>query len=122
MDLASDYRRPALLEFLADGRTLAVEQPYGLLVYEREDEAFGRIELEGRVTGVDVLSELGILLSTSRGDQATGGTTTIRATVLPDRPFLSQSVASDEVFVQGREARIYIGVNGRLACVELIEA
>lgn len=126
LDLDSDYRRPVLLEFLRDGRSLVIEQPGGVLVYDRERESFGRIDLGGRVEAVSTLRELDLILSTSRlatsrrDVSGSGGVRTMRATVRPDMVLFSQPVEAEHMFLHGTDSRIYFGFNGRLACVELV--
>lgn len=66
LDLESDYRRSLLLEFLADGRSLVVEQPGGMLVYDLETEEFSRIDLGGSVEVVDSMAAFDLILTASR--------------------------------------------------------
>lgn len=126
LDVGSAYRRPLLIEFLRDGSTLVVEQPGGLLVYDRERESFGRIDLGGEAETVDVLDDPPLIVSISRLESlrrdvsGSVGTRMIRATVRPDMPLFSQQVESEHTFLDAVGSRIYFGLNGRIACVELV--
>ncbi len=130
LELDSDYRRPVLLDFLDDGATLAVEQPGGLLLYDRSTESFERIELGGAVEEVTALPELDLVLAAARiapgagvasGEQNTGEPVRrLQATVWPDLPLFAQTMVSGDVFLNAEGSRIYIGANGRLLCVELV--
>lgn len=130
LELDSDYRRPVLLDFLDDGATLAVEQPGGLLLYDRSTESFGRIDLGGAVEEVAALPELELVLAAARdapGEDVAPGedlvdlpTHRLQATVWPDLPLFAQTMASEDVFLRVEGSLIYIGANGRLLCVELV--
>jgi hypothetical protein len=126
LELDSDYRRPVLLEFLPDGNTLAVEQPAGVLVYHRATEVFNLIELGGKVEAVASLSDFDVLLTASqeimpgRFTQTGAGVRRVQATVRPDMPLFTQRAGAEDVFLHGDGSRIYFGLNGRLACVELV--
>ncbi|NBF39358.1 MAG: hypothetical protein GVY14_02980 [Spirochaetes bacterium] len=134
LELDSDYRRPVLLDFLDDGATLAVEQPGGLLLYDRSTESFDRIDLGGEIDEVTALPELDLVLAAARvapGTHGAGATRgedgspasvrRLQATVWPDLPLFSQAMATDDVFLSAAGSRIYIGANGRLLCVELVQ-
>ena len=124
LELDSDYRRPVLLDFLDDGVTLAVEQPGGLLLYDRTTESFGRIDLGGRAEEVAALPELNLVLAASRAAAGVDASGTpihrVQASVLPDLPLFAQSMVTEEVFLSVEGSRIYIGASGRLLCVELV--
>jgi hypothetical protein len=125
LELDSDYRRPILLDFLDDGATLAVEQPGGLLLYDRSTESFDRIDLGGEVEEVTALPQLDLVLAAARVAPGENGASTpvrrLQATVWPDRPLFSQAMATDDVFLSAAGSRIYIGARGRLLCVELVQ-
>lgn len=125
LELDSDYRRPLLLDFLDDGETLAVEQPGGLLLYHRDTESFNRIDLAGAVEEVRALPELDLVLAAARvapgEDVGDVPTRRLQATVWPDLPLFAQTIATDDVFLSAAGSRVYIGANGRLLCVELVQ-
>jgi hypothetical protein len=120
LDLETDYRRPVLLRFLRDGRTLVAERPEGFLAYDMSEQTFGRVDLGGSVREVAALSEYGLLVSAaSVGAAGAPGVQRLQATVDPGRPLFRQSAASEDVFLEASGSRIYFGMDGRLACVEL---
>ncbi|MFO7781623.1 MAG: hypothetical protein R6W94_08340 [Spirochaetia bacterium] len=150
LELDSDYRRPVLLDFLDDGAMLAVEQPGGLLLYDRSADSFDHIDLGGAVEEVTALPEFGLVLAAARfaagthgagvasgedgtsgeegapgedgaGGEAGAGVHRLQATVWPDQRLFSQTMATGEVFLSAEGTRIYIGANGRLLCVELVQ-
>ncbi len=120
LELDSDYRRSVLLDFLDGGATLAVEQPGGLVLYDRRTESFGRVDLGGAVEEVQSLPEFDLVVTASRGDGgAEAPVRRLQATVWPDYPLFAERMPADDIFLRAEGARIYLGMNGRLLCVRL---
>lgn len=119
LDLESDYRRSVVLEFLPDGRSLVVEQPGGVLVYDRHTEGFSRIDLGGPVEVVDSMSAFDLVLTASR-PRGSSGRVRLQATVRESVPLFAQEAETGPVFLRAAGNRFYLGLDGRLACIELL--
>ncbi|MFP4637079.1 MAG: hypothetical protein ACLFM6_01430 [Spirochaetaceae bacterium] len=109
--LESDFRRPVLLEFIGGGRLLAAEQPEALLVYDAETQALVRVVLEGAPLAVEYMPEHRAVVVLARGQ--------LRAVVPEAGPLFTEALDGEDFSLRVDNGHIYLGVDGRIACVEL---
>lgn len=133
-ELKSDYRRSVLLEFLPDMGILVVEQPYGMLMYDRDESAVSPVDFGGPVRQVDTIPELDLVLSLSAGTPAPAERSSenrnaasgpdvrrLSATFRPNETLISKALPGGDAFVRTEGSRIYFGMKGMLACIELVK-
>ncbi len=132
LELDTDYRRSVLLEFLAGGDVLVLEQPDGMLMYDRSDDEVTHIDLGGPVRALDTISDFDMVVSVSGAGPTDGGISEddgagetesrrLHAMLGADGTLISESLSGQEVFLRTEGSRIYLGTRGMLACIELVD-